>query len=71
MESIICRDEAVARFAAFLDQQIASGRQGERHVAFSLDHAMRITTLKAIDSPHRYKRLPASAAQTLAAATKQ
>lgn len=58
MDQHISRDDAVAMFAAFLDRERATGKQGQRCVAFSLDHKMRITTVKATDAPPKFERLP-------------
>ena len=54
----ITRDDAIARFTRFLDEQLASGRQGERAVTFSIDERRRICSIKGIDAPPRPKRLP-------------
>lgn len=54
----ISRQDALDRFGRFLDEQLASGRQGTRQVEFSLDDRMRITSIKGVDCPPRPKRLP-------------
>lgn len=58
MDQYITRDDAIARFAAFVDQQIAAGKQGTRHVEFSIDAKQRITSLRATALPPKLERLP-------------
>lgn len=58
MDQHISRDDAVAMFANFLDEQIATGKQGERMIVFSLDTKRRITTVKATAAPPKLVRLP-------------
>lgn len=61
---IITRDEAIAMIAAHVDEQIASGKSGERIYAVNI-FAGQITSVKAADEPPRLKRLPAIADNAL------
>lgn len=56
MEQHISRDDAVAMFAAHLDEQLANGKSGERLYAVNI-FGGRITSVKAADQPPRLKRL--------------
>lgn len=58
MDAAIDRDEAIARFAAFLDQQIATGLQGNRLVRVSLGRGGVICSLQALEKPERFLPLP-------------
>lgn len=57
MAAIIPRDEALALIAAWLDDQVALRRQGERWIAVNLNSAGEITSVKAAEAPPRFKRL--------------
>lgn len=61
---IISRDEAIAMIAVHVDEQIASGRNGERIYAVNI-FAGQITSVKAADEPPRLKRLPLIASNSL------
>lgn len=56
----ITRDEALARIAAFLDQQIETGKQGERLIAVNFNSRRQITSVKATAAPPKLAPLPAS-----------
>lgn len=59
----ISRDDAIARFARFLDEQLAEGKQGEKWIAVNFDRERRITSVKATAMPPRFKPLPPAAAE--------
>lgn len=60
----ITKETAVAMIAAHIDDQLASGKNGERLYAVNI-FAGRITSVKAADEPARLKRLPLIPTNTL------
>lgn len=55
----ISRDDAVARFAAFLDQEISTGQQGNRMVKLCIGRGGVICSIQGLARPEPYAWLPA------------
>lgn len=54
-------DEMLAAVRYFAVHEQKTGRRGTRHVYFSLDDHMRITSVQGVDKPPQPKRLPKGA----------